>query len=167
MKILFSSERLTMREVKSADRNLYVDLYSDPDLMKHIAKPLEKAQLEKSFNVALKNAFTEKLHNRFLIINETDSNKAFGLLGLQWDKQRKGYELGIILKKEAHSGGYSLESCVAIIDYLFENKLATKVLAKSSKHNVKAIESLKRQGFSPESGTENNDTISWYINNEQ
>ena len=56
----FTTEQLLIRPLAAQDKMLYISLYTDAKIMRHIGKPLSKIAAEKAFNNTLKAMQTEK-----------------------------------------------------------------------------------------------------------
>lgn len=57
------------------------------------------------------------------------------------------FEIGFTIAKEKQRQGFALEAASQLIDYLFSEFRATKIIAQTDRRNIGSIELLKALGF--------------------
>ncbi len=159
----FESARLLMRPLCAEDETLYITCYTDPLLMKHIAKPLTREAALRSFNAALKVNSTIPVRRYMWAMDEKASMAPVGLLSLvceQTANATTNVELGHFMLTRYHNKGFTVEAINELIDVVF---VATDFAAFVVNHDRanRAVERVvKKLGFMPDMG--NSENISNY-----
>jgi RimJ/RimL family protein N-acetyltransferase/precorrin-3B methylase len=136
------SERLTFRSLTSADESLYIGLYTDPEVMKHVYKPLTREHALRSFRNALASMAREPFERRVVVITEKATGQPIGLSGVHLcDPKHKRAEVGTLLKASSHAQRFGLELSTALISQSFGRPQIDELIAHST-HGNGAIEHL-------------------------
>ena len=114
-----ATARLRLRALAAKDLALFRALYTDPETMRFIARPLSAPQATASFHATL--MASQQAHNfRFLAIVERDGGTAVGLCSIRRVSRRaRRAEVGIMLVRAARRKGYATEALAALIARAF------------------------------------------------
>jgi RimJ/RimL family protein N-acetyltransferase len=110
-----TSARLRLRAFAARDLALFRALYTDPETMRFIARPLSAPQATASFHATLL-ASRQAQNFRFLAIAERDGGAAIGLCSIRRVSRRaRRAEVGIMLVSAARRRGYATEALATLI----------------------------------------------------
>lgn len=107
----FETKTLFYRPLDLSDRQLFIDLYSDPTIMKHIVPAFSTEKAGKFFAKILQ---TNSSNQYSLSIQLKNSEQKIGIVGISKLSEQK-VNLGILLKREFHRKGYPLEVLAGFI----------------------------------------------------
>jgi [ribosomal protein S5]-alanine N-acetyltransferase len=114
------TSRLRLRLLAPQDEALYVALYTDADVMRHIAPPLSTSDAQASFAVALKRTHTKPAKQLFFAIERRADQQTIGICGMmQLDAQKQRAEVGIMLLPSANGAGLATDALGALLHHLF------------------------------------------------
>jgi ribosomal-protein-alanine N-acetyltransferase len=126
---IVETERLLLRRLQPSDVPALIDLWSDPDVTKHMGGPRERAKLESIFEEDVKDPFAEEFDLWPVVEKETQEVIGHcGLLEKEVDG-REEIEVNYIFKPSAWGKGYASEIGRAIIHYAFEEKKLPRLIA--------------------------------------
>lgn len=141
----FDTPRLHLRPLGEADEVLYCQLYTDPELMRHIAAPMSIEAAQRSFRTACKQQVPRPQR---WIISERATHHDIGLLGLV--RGAPGPEIGVMLLAHGHGRGYGRESTAGMVDRVFSARIEQVICARQSVvDNPTVIRMMLRLGFTP------------------
>ena len=140
----FDTPRLHLRPLDERDEALYCHLYTDPELMRHIAEPLAMERVQRSFRAALKQQSTER--QRWIIV-EREPNLALGLLGLFVTGDSA--EMGVMLLAESQGRGFATEAMAAMRDRTFKGTQVRLLWIRQEAENEPVVGMMQRLGFEP------------------
>src|ERR1043165_3573326 len=130
------SERLTFRSMNAADEALYCSLYMDPEVMRHVMKPLTREHAKASFRRALESMQQVPFERRNVVITEKATGQPIGLSGVHvTDAKRKEAEVGTLLKTGVHAQHFGVELSKALITQAFARPQIDVLIAHSSIHH--------------------------------
>lgn len=146
------TERLVFRQyVKcQADRNALISLLTDEDVMKHVGNGVvSEDKADESFKLMFTNAYEKSSFDIWAVfIKENSEYIAHAEI-----KPRKGtqdWEIIYILKKEHWGKGYATEIAQALIEYGFEERKLSRVIATVDTENKTSVHVLEKIGMSLE-----------------
>lgn len=123
----FNTPRLQLRPLGEADEALYCQLYTDPELMRHIAAPMSIEAAQRSFRTACKQQLPQPQR---WIISERATHHDVGLLGLV--RGEPGPEIGVMLLARGQGRGYGGESMAGMVDRVFAAQAGQIICARQS-----------------------------------
>lgn len=145
-----ASPRLLLRPLAAADRGLYVRLYSDPAVMRHVAEPRPRAEVAAGFPGVLDLQHGETAFPPRWIAALRRTGKGVGLLGLVPDPGSDSAEAGIMLLPEAQRRGLAAEALAALAGAAFERGWARSLWARHAPANQAMARVLAGLGFEPD-----------------
>ena len=138
----FDTQRLHVRPLTEDDEALYCSLYTDPEVMRHIAAPMTLEVAQRSFRAACE--LQSPLPQRW-IISERDADSDIGLLGLFADGDTA--EIGVVLLSSKQGQGFSAEAIKATADRVFAAAALRLLWTRHAPDNGLAIGLMHKLGF--------------------
>jgi RimJ/RimL family protein N-acetyltransferase len=143
------THRLCIREMRMDDFDQFYRLRSDPHTMRYIRKPeTDPAAVRSSMESWY--IYGDQNHPMGVMVAETKENGQFiGYCVLRHVDFTPGndLEIGYTLAPEAWGKGYATEIARALINYAFEGKLATELVAFTHPENAASQHVLAKCGF--------------------
>ena len=143
--------RLRLRALAQRDLALFRALYCNAATMRHIGKPMSRADALASLRATLAAA-RKPDGPRFFVIAERESRRGIGLCSHRpaiWRKNSA--ELGIMLVPRARGRGYAHEALQALIRMAFFQLRAKAVWVQYRRANVIMARLCEAAGFETES----------------
>lgn len=139
----FVTARLQLRSMGEDDRALYGRLYTDAEVMRHIAPPLSPKAVQIAFKKACQQQSLQRQH---WIIALRDDNTAVGLLGL-FAKDDTA-EIGVMLLPHWQGYGFAAEAIQAMTDLTFAAQpLLHALWTRHAADNPLATGLMRKLGF--------------------
>ena len=137
------SERLILRDFDSSDGNELFEYLSDPDVVRY--EPYETYTLVEAIN----EAASRENNKAFIAICLKESGKLIG--NLYYSKTEPDYidtyEIGYVFNREFQGKGYATEAVKRLLDHIFSNLKAHRVVAFCNPENTPSWNLLERLGF--------------------
>ena len=106
-----------LREGGEGDAALYVHLYTDPAVMRHIAAPLAADAATQAFARACRHNHAARPGHRTWRVEDCATGAALGIAALQRAGERA--EVGVVLREAAWGRGLGREAIAAVLDHGF------------------------------------------------
>lgn len=119
--------------LNSEDRALYVGLYTDPEVMTHIARPLDADRADACFNAE----FGRSARNGWVWTIRFE-NAPVGLMALRQSAKAEEAEIGTMLKRGIRGRGVALNAIKLSIAFAFERTAWTEVVGRHHPENLGA-----------------------------
>ncbi|HEY5613788.1 MAG TPA: GNAT family N-acetyltransferase [Lysobacter sp.] len=151
--LIFETPHLRLRPLKSGDEALYRQLYTDPEVMRHIGAPMTVEAARRSFRIACRVATRDGASAERWVVLELGSPAAIGLLGLiPGESGADEAEIGLMLLAERQRRSVAVAVIGAVADRLFHplGEDAFDFQALQTRHapaNVAAMRLMSRLGF--------------------
>jgi len=151
--LIFETPRLRLRPLESGDEALYRQLYTDPEVMRHIGVPMTVEAAGRSFRIACRVATRDGASAERWVVSERGSPAAIGLLGMIPDETSADEaEIGLMLLPERQRRGVAVAVIGAVADRLFRplGEDAFDFQALQTRHapaNVAMMRLMLRLGF--------------------
>ncbi|MGY4514726.1 RimJ/RimL family protein N-acetyltransferase [Lysobacter sp. HA18] len=100
-----------------SDRQHYIDLYRDPEVMRHIGDVQDEARLQGAFDLVCRHNRARLPGHRCWTISDRLSDAFVGITALRRDGERA--ELGIMLRPDAWNRGVAKEVFGPLLEYAF------------------------------------------------
>jgi [ribosomal protein S5]-alanine N-acetyltransferase len=141
----FDTARLHLRPIGEGDEALYCHLYTDPELMRHIAPPMTVEAAKRSFGVALKQ---QSMARQRWIVCEHGGTGGVGLLGMFVDKLEADVaEIGVMLLAAGQSKGFGTESMAGVVDRTFSTMPLRLLWIRQNVSNIAVDGMMTKLGF--------------------
>lgn len=151
--------RLRLRVMGEGDEGLYCRLYTDPQVMHHIARPLAMDVARRSFQVAREQAIERPMRRPWWVIHEAASMADVGVVGLV--REDAVAEMGIVLLPHAQRRGIAREAMSAVATYAMETGLVTQLWLRHAPHNLAMAAVASRLGLTREDDGPGPDSCRW------
>ena len=136
--------RLHLRPLDGRDEALYCSLYTDPDVMRHVATPMSAAAAQRSFAAACR---LQRPRVQRWIVRERAAAADIGLLGLV-PLDDAAAELGVMLLGPWHGRGYATEAMAGLRDHAFAAlRLQQLVVLQATAANAAVSRMMPRLDF--------------------
>lgn len=144
----FSSKRLFFRPLTREDKPLYFTLYSNEQVMRHIAPPFNQKQAQQLFTFTLNN--TNRFGDKRLTwtVIDCQTQKKLGIVTFTWDLiQSHAASIGIMLCPNSQGKGYGLEAQGALTEYGFTFLSLNRIDAQFASTNLASEHLYHKLGF--------------------
>lgn len=131
----------------ASDRALYARLYSDPDVMRHIAEPITGAAVDASFDAALALQPGQAGFAPRWIVLDRGTGNGIGLLGLIRDANRRSAEIGVMLLPDAQGRGFAAEALAAAAAAVFRSRCLGELWARHSSRHARMARVFSSLGY--------------------
>jgi RimJ/RimL family protein N-acetyltransferase len=139
---------LHLRPLASSDERLYCSLYTDPDVMRHIADPLTPAAAQRAFSAVLQQLAADPPRARYWILCRRDDGGDIGLMAWVPDCNDAGSaEVGVVLAGCEVCRGYASESIAALADAVFGRPGQRRLWTRHDRDNGPAAGLMRKLGF--------------------
>jgi ribosomal-protein-alanine N-acetyltransferase len=151
-KVLITTNRLALRPLDVADRSIYVALYTNADVMRHIGVPLDPHKASVSFDKACALQVEQLGFPSRWILRRTGAREAAGLMGVFKDPHGESAEVGVMLLPDAQGQGLAAEAIRAMASHAFGEGWVRSLWARHSPANAAMQAVLESLTFHAESG---------------
>ncbi len=147
--IYFETERLSFRDWKEQDLDVFRIMNKDIRVMKYFTKTLTDEETDKFYHV-IQEEFNNYGYGLYAV--ETKNNREFiGFIGFHWANFNSDFtpcvEIGWRLKYGAWGNGYATEGAKACLKYGFDILGFNKVYSFTSKINLPSENVMKKIGL--------------------
>lgn len=143
---MIETERLSLRPLKVADVDAFVDLHADKRVNRFVGSYSPTQALERL--VAIERQWAERGHG-LCAIELKSSGEFVGRSGLQYWDQFDEVELGWTLRAEFWGHGYATEAAQGCLDWGFATLEENYFTALMRPGNEQSVRVAERLGFSP------------------
>lgn len=144
----FSTRRLRLRPFSECDEALYCQLYTEPQVMRHIAAPLSLEAAQRSFRIVCRQIAGPAPSVRIWVVSEHASLGAVGIVALtQVNDLAAAVEMGMMLLPSGWGRGLAHEAQVALMDRIFSESSLRMIWTRNAPENASAIGLRIRLGF--------------------
>lgn len=145
---MITTERLVLRELLASDAAAVLAMRSDPEVMRHVNRPLAQSLDDASAVIELINTRGAAGESVQWAMTLRDNDRFVGIIGYwRFAKENHAAELGYMLGRDLWGAGYASEAIAAVLDFGFQVLGLHKVLAITRPENVASICALKKNGF--------------------
>lgn len=142
--------RLHLRPLRQDDETLYRTLYTDAEVMRHVAEPLTRAAAQRAFAAVMRQLAAEPPQSRYWILASRDTGEDLGLMALVPDREDdSSAEVGVLLLGPAQCRGYAAEAIAALADAVFAAPHRQRLWTRHARDNPAAVGLMRKLGFDP------------------
>ncbi|MHB1271628.1 MAG: GNAT family N-acetyltransferase [Rhodanobacter sp.] len=146
----FETARLFLRPLQVGDEALFHGLYTDPETMRFIGKPLSAEQASSRFLKIVARQRKPSLRGRFLAMFDKLTRQPLGICGTShYDVAALRVEVGLVLRREARAQGFAREAIAALMERIFAASPVNEIEVKFSAENWAAEQAGIGLGFTP------------------
>ena len=161
MKLELLSDRLILTPLGLTDIDLAVELWTDPEVVRHICDVPTEAEVRREMPDSIKRGGNggigiwciadrktgEKLGSTYLLPMPTeDDDIDYGLI-IMGQMPDADIEVGYFLKPSAWGQGFATEVCKRILQFAFQKASLDKVVASVDANNIASQNVLEKSGF--------------------
>ncbi|MCX4026695.1 GNAT family N-acetyltransferase [Endozoicomonas sp. SM1973] len=145
---VIKTKRLMLRGFDQNDLDAYATICESPDFMKFLSagKPLTREQAWEQIEYIISH-WSEYNYGLWAVV-EQSTNKLIGRVGLQYSDDWKGIQIGWALSPQQWGKVYATEAAQAVIDWTFNNQIASELISLIIPENNKSLELAERLGLS-------------------
>ena len=144
---VFQTNRLLIRPFIPEDQQLYVDLYTNNEVMAYIGPPLDIEKAKNSFQIALR--LNAKVPFRRLFLAICFDDQPIGLCAVnQWSPTLETAEIGLMLLPFWQGRGFATEAKLAFSKKVQQIFDGVKIWTQTSPDNKAAVHSNSKAGYS-------------------
>ena len=150
--MIIKSERLVLRPWLEADRDAFIALHSDPEVMADYGGLVDLPGLDEKFD-RYRAAFERLVYGRWLLERDGEMVGYTGLMA--WTESHAlgaHVDIGWRLVRKAWGKGYATEAARAALDDGFARCGLTEVLAYTAADNLRSRSVMDRLGLQREPG---------------
>ncbi len=143
----FETERLFFREFTELDVHLFVDLNSNPEVVKYTGDVALNNEEEAMVILCyVLNQYQENGYGR-LAVFEKESKEFIGYCGLKFHPEEGETDIGYRLKKKFWGKGYATEASRACLKMGFNTFNLERIVAHAMSENIDSIRVLEKLGM--------------------
>ena len=147
-----ATARLQLRALGALDRAFFCRLYTDPEMMRFVGKPLSPPQAPESFRATLE-ATKGGEGLRFFVVLAKGGGNALGVCSIQpFSARERSAEIGIMLVREARGQRYACEVIAVLVAIALQTLPIDTVWVQYRKANRGAARVFDALGFSETDG---------------
>lgn len=145
---VLTTERLVLRELRPSDADLVLAMRSDPEVMRHVNRPLAQTMDDALALIELINSRGAAGESVQWAITGKGSDRFIGIIGF-WRIVKEHYhaELGYTIAREHWGQGYATEAIAATLAFGFGTLGFHRVEAITRPQNNASIRALEKNGF--------------------
>jgi RimJ/RimL family protein N-acetyltransferase len=139
--------RVLLRAFAPADEALYLRLYGDPRVMRHIGPPLAPDAALRAFATVLRRMQAAPAPTHW-IVALADGGGDIGLVALQPRRDDpRAADAGVMLLPGGEGRGLGAEAIATLVDWAFAQGLAHAIHTRQAAANAAVTLMMQRQGF--------------------
>lgn len=155
MKVVIETERLILREVEKSDAEFLYSLYSDPEFMRYIAKPVDSVEkVRESIDRIHNNLYAKHGLGIWLVVHK-ESGESVGYSGylIQEIDGSTEFEIAYGFARKFHGQGLATEAARAVKDWGVREKGLTRIISIVHVDNSRSANVALRNDMSLEKET--------------
>lgn len=139
---------MKVAKIQTTDLPFFRHLYSSPEVVGHLFKPLTETQIQTAFKKILHQNTAPKPKQLFFII--TDQQQNIGITAVYWNQaQHNAVESGTIIDTPYQRQGYARRTKLWMLDHLFSQHAVERVIAKYHSDNSASAAFCQKLGYQP------------------
>lgn len=142
-----SSQDIHLRLLEASDEPLYLDLYGDPETMRHIGPALDRDRAGRSFRAACRANQRQPPNARFWVVQARGTGQSLGLIGLHWDGEDSA-ELGVVLPPALQGRGVATAAITCLLPLAFDALRLARIHTRHAQAHGPASGLMTAVGFS-------------------
>jgi len=144
----FKVTNVSATSIKPEDKELYLKVYTDPEIMKFIGTPLSQERAECAWDASIEQETHIPVARRTWTLSENDPKRSIGIaaFGLE-NKEDKIATIGCMFVLEAHGKGYATEVLRKVTELAFEEYGINKLTSYSMLTNKASYKLMVRLGY--------------------
>ena len=140
------TDRLLLSQVSEVNREGFISLISNKEVIKFCFNSLDQEECESSFESRNEPWDTSKSHWLALAVTNRKTKEFIGVNGFRNTINDKEVEVGFMFEPKCYGQGFATESLVSVRDYAFELGYSS-IIADVTEPNVASSKVLIKCGF--------------------
>lgn len=140
--IVLETEKCKLIPLKETDYDEVIELFSCPEVRRHLGGPIETRHFEKKFDGML--CAKEEWH---FTMRRKDTQAFVGLVSLNDHQDGIGTEISYQLVKDQWGNGIATEAVFSVMDFVFETLKKSELVAETQTANERSCRLLERSGM--------------------
>jgi len=140
----FKTKRLIIRKLKESDIDGFYDMQSNPNVMKHIKKHMNRNESELELQRFI-NYYTDK--NTFFniwVVEKILTNEFIGICGV-YENDKSEFEIAYRLREKYWKKGFGNEIAKELINHCFEKEKLSEISAYVRIENSSSVNILEKE----------------------
>ena len=152
-----------LEPLEPGDESLFLDLYCDPQTMKHLGVAMKLPDAKRAFRAALSQTRGGDTCGQFFwrVVTKPGA-EAVGIMGLTRTSIRSG-EVGILVRPESRGRNIAVEAIAGLADYMFLDRGDQSLSACHAASNSSTARLLTKLGFSRQPQGPAKETWHWLL----
>jgi ribosomal-protein-alanine N-acetyltransferase len=140
----FKTKRLVIRKLKKSDIDGFYDMQSNPNVMKHIKKNMNRNESELELQRFI-NYYTDRdVFFNIWAVEKTDTNDFIGICGV-YENAKSEFEIAYRLREKYWKKGFGIEIAKGLINHCFEKERLSEIYAYVRVENSGSINILEKE----------------------
>ncbi|MFA7894851.1 GNAT family N-acetyltransferase [Pseudomonas putida] len=145
-RVELDSERLRLRQIQAADWELFLELHTNPSIIRYVCDPLTEADIHDRFESRLPVWLSDSDHWMCLVVTDCSSGQPTGVTGLRRLSPEEA-EVGYLFLPTHQGKGYAGESLNVLIAYARDVMKLSRLKAVVTDGNLPSCRVLEKCGF--------------------
>lgn len=158
-----NTPRLELRGLEQRDQALYCRLYTDPEVMRHIAAPLTAEAALRAFRAACRLAAREHPGSRVWAVVERSTEPVGIVAVMRDDAEPDEGELGIMLLPSGQGRGLATEALAAAAAAAFSDPRLQQLRTRHAADNHASVRLMSKLGYARAPGGVAPDELRWQL----
>lgn len=165
---MIQSDLLYLTPVAKNDADFFVEIYTDPHVMKHIGPAFNQEEAMAIFNRCLNQITKDNPQYLFYVIKSKQKDEKLGIVGMLYNQPEKNcVELGVMIAKSYINKAYAYKALRLLIQHVFTAFKVRVVVMICNESNTAASRISRGLGFHKKEIFEDKNTnkrkITWQI----
>lgn len=145
---VLETERLILRKLVPADRQMVFEIRSNPETMQYIPRPMAKTIEDADALITMINGFADRDERINWAITEKGKDIAVGIIGYhQFKPESDRAEVGYVLHHGYLRRGIAQEALKVVLDYGFNEMKSHSIEAIIRPENIASRKLVENAGF--------------------
>jgi ribosomal-protein-alanine N-acetyltransferase len=143
---MLETNRLVLRPLEKGDVDAIFAMRSDPEMMRFIREPQNRAESVNWLKLVSSRWKTEKIG--FCAVIEKQTNKIVGWCGIWRLEETRELEVGYAIAKQYWGNGFATEAAIRFLEYAFEHLKPERIVAVARPENAASRRVMEKLGMS-------------------
>ncbi len=142
--MLFETERLIIRKLKKSDIQGFYDMQSNPNVMRHIKKFMNRSESETELRRFMDYYDSKDIFFNIWAVEQKDNNDFIGICGV-YENDKLEFEIAYRLRELYWKKGFGTEIANSLIAYCFEKVNLNELSAYVRIENNDSVNILEKE----------------------
>lgn len=142
--MIFETDRLSIRKLKKCDIEGFYDMQSNPKVMQHVKKFMNRSESENELQKFINYYTNENCFFNIWAVEQKSNNNFIGICGV-YENDKSEFEIAYRLREIYWKKGFGSEIAKNLIKYCFENENLHEISAYVRVQNYGSINILEKE----------------------